>query len=212
MKTKLAAEILGLSLIAIACTHESDDYPVLRHETKERTSSAAPAPAPNHVQQVPLVTMPPPPAPRYTPPPVPPKTVAPAAATSAAKDSKPTAHASQAPDLGSGSNTLKLDEPLSPPVKRMLTQAEESLKKGKVMEARAQADRAYRMDLHDPRTTFMLARVAAHEKSYDDAEQWAMRSLENLNDPANKKVVWNFIARCREKSGNKKGVAAAKRL
>ena len=106
---------------------------------------------------------------------------------------------------------LKLDEPLSPPVRRLIKSAEENLKKGKVLEARAQADRAYRMDLRDPRTSFLMAKVSVSEKDYEGAEQWAVRSLENLSDSANKQTVWGLIARVREKGGNKKGSAEAMR-
>jgi hypothetical protein len=104
---------------------------------------------------------------------------------------------------------LKLDTSLSPPVKRLVNNAEESLKKGRVLEARAQADRAYRMDLRDPRTSFLLAKVSIVEKDYDSAEQWAMRALEYVNDDANKSVIWSLVARAREKAGNKIGVTEA---
>lgn len=104
---------------------------------------------------------------------------------------------------------LKIETPLTPPVRRLISTAEENLKKGKVLEARAQADRAYRMDLRDPRTSFLMAKVSASEKDYEGAEQWAMRALENLDDGANKAVVWGLIARVREKSGNRIGAAEA---
>lgn len=104
---------------------------------------------------------------------------------------------------------LKMDAPLSPPLRRLLTTAEDNLKKGKILEARSLADRAYRMDLREPRTSFLLAKIFATEKDYEDAEQWALRSLENIDDRSNKAVIWGLIARVREKGGNKIGAAEA---
>ncbi len=167
-----------------------------------------------------------------TPPPVPPKPAAkageaktanasvkkgakaavvqtPSVASSKESTGKPKLGSEKAPNVSG--LTLKLEEPMAPAVKIMVTKAEENLKKGKVMEARFQADRAYRMDLRDPRTSFLLAKVAASEKDYEGAEQWAVRSLENLSDSANKEVVWGLIARVREKRGNKSGMGEALR-
>ncbi|MBC7659372.1 MAG: hypothetical protein H7249_06660 [Chitinophagaceae bacterium] len=212
-----AGDLLSLSAVvfvtsavlmfATGCAHQGDDdYPV-RHgsamKQPELVSPPVPPPAsPAPIVNPPLVTMPPPPAP------------APATAAARApgpvqpKMPLPSQTATFGPVSGSA---LQLSEPLSAPVRRLINAAEDSLKKGKILEARAQADRAYRMDLRDPRTSFLMARVSEREKSYDDAEQWARRSLETLGDAGNKRIVWNFIASVRSKNGNKKGAQEAMR-
>lgn len=196
MKATYSFWLIFTLSVFTACAHPGDDdYPLRHGQVKPAEASplgpVPPPPAPSPVPPVPLVTLPAPPAPKGQPP-------------------KPAAAASSSSPKGQG-NTLQLSEPLSAPVKRLLNSAEESLKKGKILEARAQADRAYRMDLHDPRTSFMMARVSEREKAYEDAEQWAMRSLENLSDANNKRIVWAFVSRCREKNGNKKGRQEATR-
>lgn len=195
-----------------SCAHQGDDnYPVRMGKGPELVSppvppptAPLPTPVPREPQSVPLVTIPAPPAPKSVP--IPSKTTPPAPAPQ-----EPVGTVSSRRSSGGGGGSLQLDDPLSAPVKRLISAAEESLKKGRVMEARAQADRAYRMDLRDPRTSFLMARVSEREKAFEDAEQWAMRSLENLSDMGNKKVIWKFIANIREKNGNKKGVADALR-
>ena len=207
MKAKYSYSfLLVLSILGSTCAHQDDDdYPV-RHgsmaKPSEMPSPVVPPSAPSPVQSVPLVTLPPPPAPPISKP--------------SARPATTPARTTPAPSPGatagsSSSGTLQMNDPLSAPVKRLLSNAEESLKKGKILEARAQADRAYRMDLHDPRTSFMMARVSERERAYEDAEQWAMRSLENVSDPANKKVIWAFVNHCREKSGGRKGLQEATR-
>lgn len=199
--------LLISTVLSSTCAHQGDDDYPLRHGAAAKPQEVAPAPypgplpppaAPGPAHSVPLVTVPAPiapPSPKVMPPKVPAK-AAPNPALSAGSSS---------------SGSLQMNEPLSAPVKRLLANAEDSLKKGKILEARAQADRAYRMNLHDPRTSFMMARVAEREKAYEDAEQWAMRSLENVTDPANKKTIWAFVNHCREKNGGKKGLQEAAR-
>lgn len=198
--------ILVLTVLA-ACAHQSDDdYPVRHGRIPEPVAPPAvppAAPQPLPTPSVPLVTLPAPPAPSPIVQTNPTPRTAPGTSTPSVKST-----AGSAPAVA---GALQISEPLSAPVKRLINSAEESLKKGKILEARSQADRAYRMDLRDPRTSFLMARVAEKEKSYDDAEQWAMRSLENLGDARNKLIVWNFVAKVREKNGNKKGVQEAMR-
>lgn len=187
-------------IVFINCAHQGhDDYP--RRDRANTVMVKPPAiPPAGPVASKPGTPAQPVPAPGVSKP----KPSVPSAPEKAVARSK-----EKAPNV-SGLN-LKLDEPLSPPVRRLIKSAEENLKKGKVMEARAQADRAYRMDLRDPRTSFLMAKVSASEKDYEGAEQWAMRSLEYLSDYANKQTVWGLIARVREKSGNKAGSAEAMR-
>ncbi len=189
------------AFILASCAHQGDDdYPVMKNKIGKHQEPAvipvAPPPAP--APAAPLVTLPPPPAPK----PLVGKPIPGANAPGAQSSSGPS------PTVAVAGNLL-LNEPLSAPVKRLISAAEDSLKKGRILEARAQADRAYRMDLRDPRTSFLMARVSEREKAFEDAEQWAMRSLENLNDTGNKRVVWGFIAKVREKNGNKKGMQEA---
>jgi hypothetical protein len=204
--------ILVLTVLA-ACAHQSDDdYPIRHGKIPETVAPpavppAAPQPLPTPSPSAPLVTVPAPPPPSPIVQTNPSPRVAPGTSTPSVKSTPGSAASSGLAVAGA----LQISDPLSAPVKRLINSAEESLKKGKILEARSQADRAYRMDLRDPRTSFLMARVAEKEKSYEDAEQWAMRSLEYLGDSKNKLIVWNFVAKVREKSGNKKGVQEAMR-
>lgn len=125
-----------------------------------------------------------------------------------------------APPLPSAKPALPAERPgealnvareLPKPVVIMLKSAEAQLKKKQFNLARAQAERAYRMESRDPRTSFLLARIAAEEGDYQDAEQWAHRALENAESEANESFLWRFIARCRQKQGDSKGADSALR-
>ena len=181
----MSALIAGMSF---ACAHQNEDY---------RPAEVA--------QQTPvLVEPPPPPAPAVPPAAAPTTPTAPAVRAPAAAKAAPQPKAGRI-------EALVLSEPLTPPVRRMLAQGEDSLRKGDINAARSFADRAFRLALHDPRTAYLQARIAEREKSYEDAEQWAFRALENLDSAEQQKVIWGFIAVCRDKSGDKKGLVEALR-
>ena len=183
-------------IVFINCAHQGDDdYPMrVKQQVMVRPPAVPPAPPGPKVE-------PASPQPGVTSKPKPLEVVPPKSSGISVKEKAPNLAGLQ----------LKLTEPLSLPVRRLIQSAEENLKKAKVHEARAQADRAYRMNLRDPRTSFLMAKVSASEKDFEGAEQWALRSLENLSDAANKQTVWGLIAKVREKSGNKQGAAEAMR-
>ncbi|MES2745601.1 MAG: hypothetical protein V4655_09235 [Bdellovibrionota bacterium] len=189
-------------LVFINCAHQDDDHYITRRPKEMVSPPAVPPRGPVPALPTAPLSVPIPQTPGSA-------SVSVPKPRSEAAANKPAQNAPTVGKINLSALQLKMDSSLSPPVKRLVSNAEESLKKGRVLEARAQADRAYRMNLRDPRTSFLLAKVSVLEKDYDGAEQWAMRSLEYVDDEANKAVIWGLIARAREKAGNKPGVAEA---
>jgi hypothetical protein len=108
---------------------------------------------------------------------------------------------------------LTVENELPRAIELMLKKAEAQFADKQLSLARAQAERAYRMESQnrDPRISFLLARIAAEEGDFGDAEQWAHRSLETAESSQNKDLLWRFIARCRQKQGNSSGAMDALR-
>ena len=181
--------LLSLIFVFQACVSQTESAPQGPEIVPEKPAlQPIPAPPP----------LPPPPPPvagsaaiviPMAPPPLPPPQIAPEAVSS----------------------ELQVDEPLSKPAQILLSQSLAQLKKKQYNLARSNAERANRMQANDVRISFQLARIAAEEGAYDDAEQWANRALELTTSAANKALIWRFIANCRTKRGDGKGAQDALR-
>lgn len=104
-------------------------------------------------------------------------------------------------------------EPLPAAPRSLLEDAEARLEQGDITMAHSQAERVYRMQPHNYRVLFLLARIARASESPADAEQWAYMALEALQPQhvKERRLVWEFIADCREELDDKEGAAAAAR-
>lgn len=155
------------------------------HEEDETAVEVIPPPAPVVVEKMP--------APKAPVPMAPPLAPAPAAK----------------PAVVVPAETLEVAAELPKPVAIMVKNAEAQLRLKQLPMARAQAERAYRMESRDPRISYLLGRIAAAEGDYQDAEQWGQRALESSDTASNKDVIWRFIARCRQKQGDSRGAEDA---
>ncbi|SMF49334.1 tetratricopeptide repeat protein [Pseudobacteriovorax antillogorgiicola] len=96
-------------------------------------------------------------------------------------------------------------------VTHLIRKSKSHLDEGRMDQAIASMERAYRIDYRDPEVSYMMARSLFAKGKENQAEQWALKSL-GLWHPSQshqKRKAWELISQCRLRRGDYKGANQA---